>query len=161
MTRREFIKLCQMLGLVLPLNPAFDALSEPGSQNAPSNSKADKKKSVIIIGAGAAGLTAGYLLKQKGVDFRILEANSNYGGRMKRTTEFADFPIPLGAEWIHVNPDILRQIVNDDSVDIDIETTLYDPEVDYGLYEGEKISLYEADFTEDSKFINSTWFDFF
>ena len=80
---------------------------------------------------------------------------------MKRTAEFADFSIALGAEWIHVDPGILNEIVNNDSVKIDTKTTRYDPDVDYALHEGEEISIYEAGMDEDSKFINATWFDFF
>ena len=71
------------------------------------------------------------------------------------------FPIPLGAEWIHISPDILEAIVNDDSVEVAIATTRYDPAVDYALYEGEQVSLRAIGFKEDSKFINATWFDFF
>lgn len=161
MNRREFIKICQLLGLSLPFQPLLSACASGQSK---SNNATE---SVLIIGAGAAGLSAGYLLKQQGIKFQILEASSHYGGRMKRTTDFAEFPIPLGAEWIHVKPSILDEIVNDDSVDVSIKTTLYDPDVDYGLYvdsglnKTERISLWDADFTEDSKFINATWFDFF
>ncbi len=154
-SRRKFIKICQALGLSLPFQPILSACSD---NQRIENSNTGR---VIIVGAGAAGLAAGYLLQQQGIDFQILEASPSYGGRMKRTTKFANFPIPLGAEWIHVNPDILEEIVNDDSVEVDIETTLYDPDVDYGLYKGERITLHEADFIEDSKFINATWFDFF
>ncbi len=146
--------MCGTLGVSLPLACVMAACGEAETQTSDAGN-------IIIIGAGAAGLSAGYLLQQQGIEFQILEASSTYGGRMKRTTEFANFPIPLGAEWIHVPPDILEEIVNDDSVDVDIETTLYDPDVDYGLYEGERITLSDADFTEDSKFINATWFDFF
>ncbi|MEM7330929.1 MAG: NAD(P)/FAD-dependent oxidoreductase [Chloroflexota bacterium] len=154
MNRREFIKMCGLLGLSLPLSGIMTACSD----EAIDSSNVGK---ILIIGAGAAGLSAGYLLQQQGIDFQILEASSAYGGRMKRTTEFANFPIPLGAEWIHIPPDILEEIVNDDSIEVDIKTTLYDPDADYGLYEGERVTLQQADFTEDSKFINATWFDFF
>ena len=47
------------------------------------------KGKVIIIGAGAGGLSAGYLLAQQGTDFEILEASENYGGRIKINQEFA------------------------------------------------------------------------
>jgi len=56
---------------------------------------------VIIIGAGVAGLYAGYLLKSKGVDFTILEATNVAGGRVAKKTDFADFDIDLGAQWLH------------------------------------------------------------
>ena len=140
-------------------------LSWPLSNSILKRTEAKKKKNgesyIIIIGAGAAGLAAGYLLQQQGMEFQILEASSIYGGRMKRTTEFTNFPIPLGAEWIHVNPDILEEIVNDDSIDIEVETTPYNQKVDYALYEGQRLSMREMGFAGDSKFINATWFDFF
>lgn len=150
MNRRDFVKMCALLGLSLP----FQAACGGAGLDAGNIDK------VLIIGAGAGGMAAGYLLQQQGIDFQILEASSTYGGRMKQTTNFADFPIPLGAEWIHVEADILQEIVNDESVDVAIETTQYDFDVDYALYEGEELSLDEI-FTIDSKFINSTWFDFF
>jgi monoamine oxidase len=39
-------------------------------------------KPLVIIGGGLAGLYAGYLLHQRNVDFKILEANSRLGGRI-------------------------------------------------------------------------------
>ncbi|MEM9664600.1 MAG: NAD(P)/FAD-dependent oxidoreductase [Bacteroidota bacterium] len=116
---------------------------------------------VVIVGAGAAGLTAGYLLQQYGLEFQILEASPRVGGRMKHTTTFADFPISLGAEWIHVPPSILKEIINDDSVPVQVGTTTYNPETDYGLYNGVRISLRDVGFDGDSKFINSSWLGFF
>lgn len=146
--------MCGILGLSLPLSRVMIARSKAEIQTSGTGN-------IIIIGAGAAGLTAGYLLQQQGIEFQILEASPICGGRMKRTTEFANFPIPLGAEWIHVKPEILEEIINDDSVDIEVETTPYDPSVDYALYEGEQVSMREIGFRADSKFINATWFDFF
>ncbi|MEL6221930.1 MAG: NAD(P)/FAD-dependent oxidoreductase [Cyanobacteria bacterium J06627_8] len=154
MNRKEFIKMCGILGLSLPLSRVMIARSKAEIQTSGTGN-------IIIVGAGAAGLTAGYLLQQQGIEFQILEASPICGGRMKRTTEFANFPIPLGAEWIHVKPEILEEIINDDSVDIEVETTPYDPSVDYALYEGEQVSMREIGFRADSKFINATWFDFF
>jgi len=57
---------------------------------------------VLVIGAGVTGLMAGHLLKQKGVEFQIIEASSRWGGRIKDAESgFADFPVALGAEWVH------------------------------------------------------------
>ncbi|MEL6537649.1 MAG: FAD-dependent oxidoreductase [Bacteroidota bacterium] len=152
MTRAEFIKICGVLGIGLPLqstlvscNPA--ALGPDGR--------------VVIVGAGAAGLATAYLLRLQGIEVTVLEASTQVGGRMKRTTEFAEFPIPLGAEWIHTDPSILSELVNDPTNVVNIATTDYDPATDYGLFEGERISLAEAGFDGDHKFINSSWLDFF
>ena len=104
---------------------------------------------VIVVGAGAAGLTAAYLLTQKGIDVEILEASSIYGGRMKRTKSFADFPIPTGAEWLHTKRKVLKKILNDPKIQIDINTTEYNFDEDYALLEGEKVSLKKLGFTID------------
>lgn len=148
--------MCGLLGLSLPLPTVFSACDD---EDMPTPSTPSQK--VIIIGAGAAGLTAGYQLRQQGIDFEILEASSTYGGRMKRIRGFADFPIPMGAEWLHVGRGVFDEIVNDSSIPVEIATTPYDPNVDYGLYEGYQISVEEVGFTIDQKFINATWFDFF
>lgn len=41
------------------------------------------EKKVVIIGAGCAGLSAGYYLKKLGIDFVIYEATSDVGGRCR------------------------------------------------------------------------------
>jgi monoamine oxidase len=72
-----------------------------------------------------------------------------------------DFPIPLGAEWIHVKKGILTEIVNDTSVAIDVPTTSYNPKVDTAFHEGEEITLKDLGLKEDLKFIGNTWLTFF
>lgn len=145
--------MCGLLGVGLPISTTLNSCSKSNPIN--------QDEKVIIIGAGAGGLTAGHLLRQRGIDFEILEASSSFGGRMKRTKDFADFPIPLGGEWLHVEKGVLSEIVNDSSVRINVETTPYNSAVDYGLFEGNQVSIAEIGFTIDQKFINSTWFDFF
>lgn len=86
MDRRNFTKLSTLLsigGLLIPgaflsscrKNGLFDDVNYQGK--------------VIVIGAGAAGLYAAYILKSKGIQFQILEANSNYGGRLGKMEGFA------------------------------------------------------------------------
>lgn len=60
-----------------------------------------KKDKVLIIGAGAAGLHAARLLHQSGVKVTVLEAAARAGGRVKSLTNFAAFPLELGAEELH------------------------------------------------------------
>lgn len=132
MTRKEFIKICGILGIGLPIQFSFTPFNENETES--FNGK------VIIIGAGAGGLSAGYLLQQLGIDFEILEASQNYGGRMKINTNFADFPIPLGAEWLETNTNIFQEIVNNSSINVNIQTFNDKP---------------------DRKFQNYSWFNFF
>jgi monoamine oxidase len=124
--------MCGILGIALPFQSSLISCSDV--PEIPFTGK------VMIIGAGAGGLAAAYLLQQKGIDFEILEASSSYGGRMKINTDFADFPIPLGAEWLETRTNIFQQIVNDSAVNINIETVEDNP---------------------DRKFVNYSWFNFF
>jgi monoamine oxidase len=118
---------------------------------------------ILIVGAGAAGLTAAYTLKWAGVtDFKILEASSAYLGRVKKNGTFAaDFPIDIGGEWIHTDPSsILDTIVDDTECVIDVETTPYKPV--YFWWDGTEI--YQETLRgmmNDYKFVNYTWYDFF
>ncbi|MGB3008226.1 MAG: FAD-dependent oxidoreductase, partial [Chitinophagaceae bacterium] len=61
-----------------------------------------KKPTVIIIGAGFAGLTAAYYLHKKKIDFVILEARNRISGRVFSHTidERENLVIELGAEWV-------------------------------------------------------------
>lgn len=153
MTRKEFIKLCGLLGISLPFQ---DALAISNYFNSPI----EFKGKVLIIGAGAAGLTAAYRLAQMGIDFQLLEASGSYGGRMKITKDFVDFPIPLGAEWVHVKKGIFKEIVNDSSTIIDIETKRYNL-TEYALYDGERTLMANMGFGVDKKFVGSSWIHFF
>jgi monoamine oxidase len=136
MTRKEFIKMCGILGISLPLaSTLLSCKKEDDTEN-----PLDSNGKVIIIGAGVGGLSAGYLLNQRGIDFEILEASAQHGGRIRINTDFADFPIPLGAEWIETDLDIFDKIVNDSSVNVNVQTFADAP---------------------DNKFLNGSWFNFF
>jgi monoamine oxidase len=134
MNRKEFLKICGILGIGAPMHSGFISCKADGVI------VPNFKGKVIIIGAGAGGLTTGYLLQQLGIPFEILEASDIYGGRMRINTDFADFPIPLGAEWLETSTDIFKEIVNDPTVQVKIETVADNP---------------------DRKFVNSSWYSFF
>lgn len=57
-------------------------------------------KSVIIVGAGIAGLAAASKLKGKGFAVTVLEAQDRVGGRL-RTNRTLGIPFDEGASWIH------------------------------------------------------------
>ncbi len=60
-----------------------------------------KKNSIIIIGAGIAGLSAAEILTSSGFEFvTILEARNRIGGRV-HVREHDENTIHMGAQWIH------------------------------------------------------------
>ncbi|XP_074650204.1 uncharacterized protein LOC141905276 [Tubulanus polymorphus] len=63
--------------------------------------KPPRHAKVLILGAGAAGISAAKYLHDHGVnDFIIIDAENHIGGRVK-ATEFGDKKIELGANWVH------------------------------------------------------------
>jgi len=54
------------------------------------------KTKVAIIGAGPAGLTAGYLLSKEEADVIVLEADPAYVGGISRTTTYKGFHFDIG-----------------------------------------------------------------
>jgi protoporphyrinogen oxidase len=54
------------------------------------------RPSVAIIGAGPAGLTAGYLLAKRGADVTIIEADPQYVGGISRTVKYKGFHFDIG-----------------------------------------------------------------
>lgn len=124
------------------------------------------KGKVIIVGAGAAGLAAAELLRKHGVAFQILEASNRYGGRVYKNDTFADFPIDLGAEWIHQKKEILNRLVADDSTDWTEATIPYRTlnaywwdGTEYGKESrlGAKVAYWA---NPEFKFKHTTWYDY-
>lgn len=76
----------------------------------------DFKGKILIIGAGAAGLYAGHLLKSNNIDFLILEASDRIGGRLGKISGFADFPLDAGAQWLHGKKSILGDLVKEKNI---------------------------------------------
>jgi phytoene desaturase len=60
---------------------------------------ADKRNTVVIIGAGVAGLTAGSYLARKGFHVKVLEANSKIGGCCG-STEINGYSFNDGAQYL-------------------------------------------------------------
>ncbi len=106
MKRRKFI---QQLGYSAPLAFTLPTLLSSCKKNGKEDEdgivKVNKFKdyTVVILGAGAAGLYAGWYLQERGFDVKILEASDRVGGRIRPLSGFADFDIELGAEEIHGN----------------------------------------------------------
>ncbi|MEM9464812.1 MAG: FAD-dependent oxidoreductase [Actinomycetota bacterium] len=156
-TRRDFLAVAGLLGVGGVATACGDWFVDDagvdGAEPVPG-------ETVLIVGAGAAGMATAHLLSQRGVDFRILEAAPTYGGRIKRTKDFVDFPIPLGGEWLHADESTLTDLVNDDSVEITQRMVGYDADDLVGEVVDGVVELSPGGDT-DLKFAGSTWLDFF
>ena len=69
-SRRQFIRGAGLATAALAGAPLLRAAKPSGTT-----------AKVVVVGAGLAGLTCAYRLKQAGVDATIYEANSRVGGR--------------------------------------------------------------------------------
>ena len=104
-----------------------------------------KARSVIVIGAGAAGLAAAERLVDAGCDVTVLEASDRAGGRIRHLDGFADFPVELGAEEVHGLENCLVPLVKAAGVELIRHETVHD----YIRYDGKLISLESARAGED------------
>lgn len=122
MTRRHFLGTTAITaaGLAAGCGRFDDKASKP-SGPAASSSKAGTAGEVLIIGAGIAGLTAGYRLTQQGVPVRILEAQDRTGGRMFSLRDY--FPekqvVELGGELIDTNHESIRKLAGELGLHLD------------------------------------------
>lgn len=121
---------------------------------------------VIIVGAGASGLAAAKVLEQNNVDYLMLKATDRFGGRLKKDTTLADFPIDMGAEWIHSAPIVLNVLKGKKGDQIEEELIPFKLG-NTANWDGEKYKVNPKwlnkavyNFMPESKFKNSTWYDF-
>lgn len=73
---------------------------------------------VVVIGAGVAGLAAAQALRAAGLDTLLIEARDRIGGRLW-TLHPPGWPLPveLGAEFIHGEPEELRDLAAEPATD--------------------------------------------
>jgi monoamine oxidase len=121
---------------------------------------------IIIVGAGASGLAAAKVLEQNNIDYIILEATNRYGGRLKKDTILADFPIDIGAEWLHSAPITLNKLKGKQGTEIDEELIPYHLDSS-ASWDGKEYKVnphwqnnFMYNFLPESKFKTSTWYDF-
>jgi lysine-specific histone demethylase 1B len=113
MKRRKYLQL-NLLGLSGAAIAGLVNACVQTTRDQPSDSSASSPgpiQPVIIVGAGIAGLYAGYTLYEEGVGFQILEASDRVGGRLGKLEGLADFTIDLGAQWLHGRDSIVGELV--------------------------------------------------
>jgi monoamine oxidase len=70
--------------------------------------------SVLVIGAGVAGLAAARRLTEAGLQVTILEARNRLGGRIHTLHDSTlAIPLELGAEFVHGQPEEIWEIVRE------------------------------------------------
>lgn len=69
-------------------------------------------KSIIVIGAGIAGLTAAYQLKKAGQDVLVLDMNNYVGGRMANVA-WEGFLVDIGAKFVTTADKSLTNMVQE------------------------------------------------
>ena len=91
-------------------------MTEPQWQSKSREVEAD----VAIIGAGPAGLTAGYLLTKQGLSVAIIEKDATYVGGISRTVEHEGFRFDIGGHRFFSKSqqvvDLWNEILPDDFI---------------------------------------------
>lgn len=116
---------------------------------------------VVVVGAGAAGLTAGYLLGQAGVSYTVLEASPQHGGRLRKNDTFVDFPLDVGGEWVHTRRTVLNELSQTRSAHTLARE--YTPTT-CQMWDGTRLTdahQYARDWRGEYRFKDTTWADFF
>jgi monoamine oxidase len=65
------------------------------------STSASSAASVVVVGAGIAGLAAASALQRAGLSVIVIESRDRIGGRLWSSTQWPDAVIDLGASWIH------------------------------------------------------------
>lgn len=142
--RRQFLGGLVLTGAISSIQPGAIDLRrqfQAGGRNSPISFK-ERSAKVLIVGAGIAGLTAAYRLKQAGVAVDIVEASDRIGGRLKSLSQQPGYPgvVELGGEFIDSRHTCVRSLAAELGLrmaDLHAADTGLEPEVLY--FQGQKI----------------------
>ncbi|MCC5619303.1 FAD-dependent oxidoreductase [Nostoc sp. CHAB 5836] len=85
------------------------------------------KDTVLVIGAGIAGIAAARILHAQGLKVTILEGRDRIGGRIWTDYSWTDTPIDLGASWMNsMSNNPIVKLVNEFKINI-IQTQYHAP----------------------------------
>ncbi len=128
------------------LKGGLNLLISPLSFPQPSKITPIKRLPVLIVGAGIAGLTAGYRLKQAGVPVDIIEASNQIGGRIRTLPSALGTSLnaELGGEFIDTDHTSLRSLATELGFNlIDLQATQKGLKPETYYFDGHQISLEE------------------
>ncbi len=97
---------------------------ESGRRAAANVAAAGPADTVVVVGAGMAGLTVASELRRGGTQVVVVEARDRVGGRL--ATERPDgwpIPVELGASWVH---DTAASSLGEQLADLDVSTVPFD-----------------------------------
>lgn len=129
---------------------------------------------VLVVGAGAAGLTAAYEMQKRHKTnedgeahrVKILEASQGFGGRIQRDATFVDFPVSMGGTYIFDRraPRLIADISKDrggiypSTKDGKIKCE----EVELSVFEKVGNHAHKDSYLDgECMWVNNSWYDFF
>lgn len=109
----------------------------------------DTAARVVILGAGAAGLTCAYRLQQSGIHAMVVEASPRVGGRMYSLQNFFpdDQVAELGGELIDTDHHAVRNLARELGLEL-IDLTYLDHSNGHDYFIDGKLSKADADWIE-------------
>jgi monoamine oxidase len=129
MNRREFLGRAALAAAGLP------ACASPSARNAhyPPLEPTLARKKVVVVGAGLAGLSAGYELAEAGHDVTIVEARARPGGRVLTIREpfVAGLHAEAGALFVPNNHDLTLRYVKRFELSLDPALPLFATQLFY------------------------------
>ena len=143
LTRREVLAA----GALTTAGLAFGCATQPTPTPTTAPRRLSPDDSVVIVGAGIAGLTAAYRLHQHGIPVRVLEAQDRVGGRMwSLPGAFADGQVvELGGELIDTGHHAIRGLAAELGIGLD-DLSTDDPSLatDFWFFGGRRRSEAEV-----------------
>lgn len=113
--RRDFLKA----GMALAGGAAVSGCSSLNRLFGPDSGRYDD--AVLVVGGGLAGLTAAHELKKRKIPYRVIEASSRYGGRVRTLHSFNDDGqfAELGAEFVDSRHSEVFDLCNEFNIALD------------------------------------------